>query len=1827
MILPILILTLSLINLSHQIGFIRPLEPFQAVFVNTKLPSIYNLAFTLDSGLRSDNFIRLKFANYTTVTNPTCLFSVNTPLPTTKTICTASDNSVYIAPGVALTSTDKIYATIFVNEVIPDTPGHTELFELSTTSTTDPSSAIIFDMNPGFGQFVWESYANTGHMFLELLNLGTPGTRYLQGASNDATFHIRFSKKFTARYSRVVVVIDFPWKFGSPVITTAQSPLYSLAVSQGQPTYLYEPAVIASYSKINDNIIEIFFDETFDVGREFVLSITDIINPIVIGSGKIRFYSTEYKSNYVLERNELTELSTAQNNLPITISLASGLPFTGPVGLYQNTEQYITISFVVDATIPSGSVIIYEFPTGNTPIPGTLYISSAMPPLTSDGVKFSYGTNNITFSNIDTLTVGSTVYIQVKVLFSRISPDFTTSITIKLDSTTLKFGTSTPIVLKTNAKSIVSYIQGTSGENGVINIDGNQINIGLSPRTRDTTTGSSLKIYGSKFITAGTPTCTSSAGVGTLSPCTVATTTYTLITLNSETGQNAFPSTGLIALTISDLTLSKVSNHETAIYEFYGILDYDGTGTQYKEFMVFAFVRPQRSVLSNFLQYHIGDFRLNTNANYPSFIRVTGLSTTLNAITLTATEKLILTIYGQVSLSNFLQVTDQGTFPCASNLAISCQYIQGNPTTLATNPLDWNRVIITLPNTALSSDFNIYIPQFFTTGLHSYEFMVGKFDTTTRTYENLYLSALYTFTPLKDLVFLTSTDPDSNLKLDLTGAFAGILAPNDVPIIFSTPGGYLANSGSNIGATTILITSWNFWSSSSSVTNLGTPISTDPQDSIVFLSYETTTGYKLHAILFPMIGTATTPVTFLLHNVYMPYSLDTPDHIIYVTDRTGNIVSYNQFINGGRNALSVNTMNQLGFNCTHMIRGYLNTYCTLSFTPNADIDLETKVKFNFEDAYITISGCTVKYTTGGVTTTLSSNEFDCQANLREIRLSFKLASRLPAGARFDFSFYGLDHGNSPTQSVSFSIFDADFGYLIEQGTFPYYLEVINNDFMIIDNIDYDFQNLDSISNLQLDFTLPRDMFPNEILEVDVGSDIQGNNKNTDRLALVLYNIGTSSRINIVGALKNQVLVLIIEQGLLLPQGSYSLRVDNIRTPATHSTDEIQIRLRRSTDNVFVLTQKKGAYTPYPVLKFGSSTNISLSSYRYFCVGCLGEITLSVTPMVSYIDADTVFYIHFPSYFLPALSNDPNKIECRLDNDPIVCDTDSAYPFRLRLIDPPTLFSPGDTFTITIYGFVVPNRERAVASAEDLFFAIDTLSNKMYSEQTFLKLPDLIAPSDKIGSLYLRQVTTTNLYVKETNDHTLTVLTSVLIPQTYIVTVTFVSEYINLPYIPSLECSMSYQLLGVTTNDVSSESCEIIGKTVKFTIVADIPAASLIKMIIKAVPNPSKATTVDPNEFIIGAFKPDENSVIALSTKSLNSASNITYIDPPNTLTANGGNDLILTRGTYSDLITIGTLDGSRFQQDVVITASINGFKFIPSVIDFFVGDISNTFKVGCDKNVKARTYPLNFSQSQDESLTNLYGDLFNIRIIVTDNPITITIPSTIYVIRGGTSLPIPITLVNPPYSDLQILIVFNEAFFNGAFRIDADYSSPALNFTVNQRTQYLAFVATTKLAISSFTISLELDGSNYESYRLSTDTVEIIVIDKNLPTPFISGSQTGLGKTYASFQLNYPEAGVAIVQVNANCMKPLTIDIVKNMLRNSSYNTIETTTGCWQRYFLIILDSPGVPYSLQIVSLKPETRYKAYIYYENQKKGNNQNDPLTFDFTTKGIITFTFTYH
>jgi hypothetical protein len=137
----------------------------------------------------------------------------------------------------------------------------------------------------------------------------------------------------------------------------------------------------------------------------------------------------------------------------------------------------------------------------------------------------------------------------------------------------------------------------------------------------------------------------------------------------------------------------------------------------------------------------------------------------------------------------------------------------------------------------------------------------------------------------------------------------------------------------------------------------------------------------------------------------------------------------------------------------------------------------------------------------------------------------------------------------------------------------------------------------------------------------------------------------------------------------------------------------------------------------------------------------------------------------------------------------------------------------------------------------------------------------------------------------------------------------------------------------------------------------------------------------------------------------------------------------VTAGTYSLPIPITSSDNQKFLSNALITFSAPGFTFLPNPTSIYLGATTQTFMIGADVSLMPTQYVYNTVKTED-SLSPYYIVLTNNNIRVTNTPVNIVVPSSITVPKGGCSIPIKVTLNNPPYSDVSINFVYNNSMYS-----------------------------------------------------------------------------------------------------------------------------------------------------------------------------------------------------
>lgn len=84
------------------------------------------------------------------------------------------------------------------------------------------------------------------------------------------------------------------------------------------------------------------------MGRQFRLTISNILNPLDISTGAISLYSMPYNSITPLEVTELTiPYQTVSYTPTLTLYTAEGISALAPMEFYMDTVQYITLTILL----------------------------------------------------------------------------------------------------------------------------------------------------------------------------------------------------------------------------------------------------------------------------------------------------------------------------------------------------------------------------------------------------------------------------------------------------------------------------------------------------------------------------------------------------------------------------------------------------------------------------------------------------------------------------------------------------------------------------------------------------------------------------------------------------------------------------------------------------------------------------------------------------------------------------------------------------------------------------------------------------------------------------------------------------------------------------------------------------------------------------------------------------------------------------------------------------------------------------------------------------------------------------------------------------------------------------------------------------------------------------------------------------------------------------------------------------------------------------------------------------------------------------------------
>ena len=122
-------------------------------------------------------------------------------------------------------------------------------------------------------------------------------------------------------------------------------------------------------------------------------------------------------------------------------------------------------------------------------------------------------------------------------------------------------------------------------------------------------------------------------------------------------------------------------------------------------------------------------------------------------------------------------------------------------------------------------------------------------------------------------------------------------------------------------------------------------------------------------------------------------------------------------------------------------------------------------------------------------------------------------------------------------------------------------------------------------------------------------------------------------------------------------------------------------------------------------------------------------------------------------------------------------------------------------------------------------------------------------------------------------------------------------------------------------------------------------------------------------------------------------------------------------------------------------------------------------------------------------------------IDVTNNPISITLPTSVNLPLGGCSNPFIISLTNPPFNDLTITYTFNNALYSEVNLYPNPIITPSeMVFTLANYNNTVSFCSTSSLPIAaSIPITFHLSGTNFNSYTFAPSNQVILNVVNNVP--------------------------------------------------------------------------------------------------------------------------------
>jgi hypothetical protein len=248
-----------------------------------------------------------------------------------------------------------------------------------------------------------------------------------------------------------------------------------------------------------------------------------------------------------------------------------------------------------------------------------------------------------------------------------------------------------------------------------------------------------------------------------------------------------------------------------------------------------------------------------------------------------------------------------------------------------------------------------------------------------------------------------------------------------------------------------------------------------------------------------------------------------------------------------------------------------------------------------------------------------------------------------------------------------------------------------------------------------------------------------------------------------------------------------------------------------------------------------------------------------------------------------------------------------------------------------------------------------------------------------------------------------------------------------------------------------------------------------------------------SEMIVTVTPSSKLSISSASSVQGNSAPRLTFVQNSRYISFNLDQTVTITAGTYSSPISITSSDSNAFLSNININLTSTGFTFTPSQVFLPIGVKKSSFIIGADTGLLPVVY---FYQAikQEEVNTN-YQVTLNMNIQVTNDPVVITLPSSLSLPKGGCTNPFFVLLSNPPFQDLTISYTFDNALYSqNDFFPNPLTTQSQMNFNGSYANSTFSFCSSSTLTATQIPLTFYLSGSNYNSYKFSPSNQIVVNI-------------------------------------------------------------------------------------------------------------------------------------